>query len=314
MKTAVIDIGTNTFNLLVKDTDTGEILISEKTPVKLGEGGINQNRIMPAAFERAMFAFGEYSETIRSLGAEEVYAFATSAVRGASNQKEFIEAAREKFGIAINLLNGLQEAEMIYQGVREAVPMGKTTHLIMDIGGGSTELVFGNSQEIFWKKSFDVGTGRLFEKHHNHDPITDEEVAQINKYLGSALAELKEQQGKYRAEALIGSSGSFETFADMVLAAEPTDNKTDGATFFEFDLGSYFGIAEKMVNSTLKQRLDTPGMIAMRADMIVMASLLTNFILKNLEIKRMKLSHYALKEGVIHSVTEKNHQWQKSFL
>ena len=155
MRTAVIDLGTNTFNLLIAEASIGggfATLYNEKLPVKLGEGGINKGIITDEAFYRGVQAMSYYADMIRQWKGEKILAFATSAVRNASNGNDFVRTVKEKTGIDIHVINGNQEAEYIARGVSQAVKLGKKHSLVMDIGGGSTEFIILNDSEILWNK------------------------------------------------------------------------------------------------------------------------------------------------------------------
>lgn len=313
MRVAVIDLGTNTFNLLVKEMSSGELLHNSKIGVKLGQGGIDENKIAPAAFERGLVALEDHLKTINSLAVDATYAFATSAIRSADNGDEFVKQASEKTGVVINVIDGQKEAELIYLGVKQALQMGPGTSLIVDIGGGSTEFILANQNEVLWKNSYNIGSSRLLEKFRPADPIYPAEIEQIEGFLTDQLQDLFTAMKKYPTRTLIGSSGSFDTLAAMVNEAYPGGHYNPLDTSYLFQLYQYQGIAQKMMRCNIEQRLATPGMIAMRADMIVMACIQVNLLIKRLGIQTLKLSTYALKEGVFHTLKDEN-QWQKSLL
>jgi len=151
MTTGIIDIGTNTFNLLIED-ENGRIFYNDKIPVKLGKGGIDKNIIAPDAFERGLVALTRFREICVEKEANQIFAFATSAVRSANNGQEFVRQAEEKAGIKINVIDGDREALFIFEGVRKAINIGNTPAMIVDIGGGSTEIVIANQTEVLWEK------------------------------------------------------------------------------------------------------------------------------------------------------------------
>src|ERR1035437_972685 len=233
MKIAIIDLGTNTFNIFIAEKfpdKTVRKLYKSKISVKLGEGGINKNFIEEKPFKRGIRALQRHKRTIEKFDVEKIVAFATSAIRGASNGKDFILAAKEKAGIDVQIISGEREAELIYFGVRSAVKMNDTPSLIMDIGGGSTEFIIANKKEILWKQSFLLGVARLMDKFKPSDPITKEEIEQIQNYLEqelqplfsavSSLSHGRGTEGEVRGAGgeveLIGSAGSFDSLAEMI--------------------------------------------------------------------------------------------------
>jgi len=170
---AVMDLGTNTFHLLIAQGDAAnpEELYHTTVPVRLGEGGINNGIIQPAAYKRGVDTLVQFSEKIAEFKAERVSAMATSALRSASNGKDFIEEVRAKTGIEIETISGDREAKYIYEGVKAGKCLTKQNSLILDIGGGSVEFILGNEEEIIWKRSFEIGAARMLDKFHKIDPI-----------------------------------------------------------------------------------------------------------------------------------------------
>ena len=151
-RSAVIDLGTNTFNLLIMDIGSKgryKIIFKEELDVKLGEGSINKNMISPAAFRRGLDALKKHKATIDSYEVETIDALATSAIRSAKNGANFIERALKETGIQIHTIPGEEEASIIYHGVKLAGLLEKEPSLIMDIGGGSTEFILADNSNIY---------------------------------------------------------------------------------------------------------------------------------------------------------------------
>ena len=312
MKVAIIDMGTNTFNLLIKDMSSRKFLIKTKISVRLGEGGLTTNKISPEASERAIAALKEHKTTIESWDVQETYAFATSAVRGAQNNADFVAEVKEKTGISVNVISGDKEAELIYYGVSQALKFGKKNSLIVDIGGGSTELVIANNNGVLWKKSYLLGSSRLLQQFSPADPITKNDIEKLEQHFKETLGDLFQQLTTYPIHELIGSSGSFDTLSEMIIARFNYDPIPQNTPNYTFNLKEYEIISNLMIQRNYHERLNTPGMIPMRADMIVMACVLVNYLLKKLNIQQMKLSIYALKEGVFKTLNDKTNLWLKS--
>lgn len=305
MSIAVIDLGTNTFNLLIaKVHDDGGYTIkyNNKLPVKLGEGGINKGLITSQAIQRGMETLRYYDRVIKEHSASQVYAFGTSALRSCRNGPDFVKEVKKQFDIDVKVIDGDEEAELIYAGVLLALDLGEENVLIMDIGGGSTEFIIGNRREILWKRSFELGAARLLDKFEPSDPIKEEEVIMMERYLEVELRELFEALKIHRVETLTGSSGSFDTLAEMIAHRFYTPAIFEDKTEFTFHLPDYFIIHRQLLHSTKEERLSTPGIIELRVDMIVIASIFVNFILKKCRIHHMRLSTYSLKEGVLNKI------------
>ena len=297
MRTAIIDLGTNTFNLLIIEGNT--TLFKTKIAVKLGEGGITKGHIADAPFDRGFEALQKHLQTIEVYQANRTLAFATSAIRSASNGADFVAKVKTELGLHIEVIDGDKEAELIYFGVQQALDLGIENKLIMDIGGGSTEFIICNKKEIFWKQSFQLGAARLIEHFQPQDPITSTEIRSIEGYLENTLTPLWKALKKSACNTLVGSSGSFDTLANMIAHQFHDISILEGKTAYDFKLCEYYWLHDYFLKSNLEKRLNMPGMIAMRADMIVISSIFINYLLKRQKICAMKLSTYALKEGVL---------------
>lgn len=304
---AIIDLGTNTFNLLVAEIESGKkhkILLNTKLPVKLGEGGLAKNFITPQAFERGIRAIEQHLLNASKYSPEKVFAFATSAVRSAQNGKEFTNEIKQRFNIDVEVIDGDREAELIYKGVREAVPLNENISLIMDIGGGSTEFILANKNEIFWKYSFNLGAARLLEKFNPSDPILLCEVDAICNYLKAELVPLFSALEKFPAAELIGSSGSFDSLAEMIAHKFYNPDILNNTTHYTFNLDDFYHIHDILLKSTKEERLNMKGLVSMRVDMIVISSIFIHLILQECKLSKMRLSTYSLKEGVLAELIE----------
>jgi exopolyphosphatase/guanosine-5'-triphosphate,3'-diphosphate pyrophosphatase len=301
MRVAIVDLGTNTFNLLIAEVSKKKFkeIYGTKLPVKLGEGGISKKHIASPAFKRGIAALKTYKRLIDKHKAVKVIAYATSAIREASNGDLFIKTAKKETGIAIKKITGAKEAELIYSGVRQAVSLGNNYSLIMDIGGGSTEFIVGNKKKIIWKKSFLLGAARLIEKFRPSDPIKEPEIRAIETYLLKELKPLLKAVSRYSPVELIGSSGSFESLAEMIAHKFYSPEILEGKTEYLFNLKDCSNIYEMILRSTRSERVKMKGLLKMRVDMIVVSSIFVNLIIQKLNISKLRLSAYSLKEGVI---------------
>ncbi|MCS5490446.1 Ppx/GppA phosphatase family protein [Algoriphagus limi] len=302
-KAAVIDMGTNTFHLVLVELvkDGFKVLYKEKIPVKLGQGGINQDHIAPDALKRAYHTLTHFKNLIDGEQIDRVFAFATSAVRNAKNGEEFVQEVKEKIGIDIKVISGEEEALLIYEGIKLSGSLNGQTELMMDIGGGSVEFIIGTSEEVFWKGSFEIGGQRLLELFHHHDPILTSELQRLHDYLEEKLQPLLKAIAKYKPCNLVGASGTFDTLTDIYFESM-LQCKLTGQHVFELPTSEFHRIHQLLLSKNREERLQIPGMIPMRVDMIVVASSLIDFILKYVPVQNITCSHYALKEGAIAEV------------
>lgn len=299
-RAAVIDMGTNTFHLLLVETDgvSFKTVYKEKSPVKLGKGGINQNLIAADAKKRALHTLKHFKNLIEGDKISQIYAFATSAVRNAENGQSFIEEVKETLGIEIRVLSGEEEAQMIYEGIRVTGSLSEQPELMMDIGGGSVEFIIGNTHEALWRQSFEIGGQRLLELFHHHDPILPEELDNLQYYLKEKLQPLIHAIHTYKPVGITGASGTFDTLLDIYFESL-LQCKLTGSHVFKLPLNHFKTIHRDILSKNREQRLVIPGMVPMRVDMIVVATSLIEFIIRHISVDYISCSHFALKEGAI---------------
>ena len=265
----------------------------------MGEGGINNNHIEAVSFKRGIKALKKHKKTIDDYKVNKIIAFATSGIRSAINGNDFVQKAKKNAGVDIQVISGEREAELIYYGIRQAVKLSDATSLIIDIGGGSTEFIIANKNTIFWKHSFLLGAARLLERFHPSDPMTENEEDTLNNYLIAELALLFEAVKKYPITEMIGSSGSFDSLAEMVANKYYSIDVLKGVTEYTFNLDDCYQIYLQLLKSTKAERMQMPGLAKMRVDMMVISAIFVHLIITQLGIKKMKLSRYSLKEGVL---------------
>lgn len=302
---ALIDMGTNTFHLLIVEMPpTGSTagpttLLRTRVGVKLGEGGISSGEITPKAFARALRTLATFREEVELHQVTDVRATATSAVRSARNGKELVEAIFEQTGIKVDVIPGDREAELICQGIRQAVALGQVPHLLMDIGGGSVEFIIADEATIFWKQSFEIGAQRLLDLFFNFDPISTDDVRAEQAYLATQLAPLTAAVQEFRPVGLVGASGTFDTLGDLQAIQRGEIRSETIPPVTKIALKSFYRSYEQLLASTHAQRLAMPGITPLRADMIVVACVLVDFVLKTYGFTSIQASSYALKEGLL---------------
>jgi exopolyphosphatase/guanosine-5'-triphosphate,3'-diphosphate pyrophosphatase len=301
---AVIDLGTNTFHLLITEASDNEIntIYSEKVPVRIGKDGINQGFIAPDAYDRALSTMKLFREKTRLYHTDRIYATATSAFRNSRNGQELAQKIYDETGITITIISGDREAELIYFGVKEAIDLGEEKNLIVDIGGGSVEFILANKHSIFSKKSFEIGGQRLLEMFQKNDPISPEEIEGLNRYLTEQLRPLTDLMQTHHVTTLVGSSGSFDTLSDIDLQRKGGSGSVESRKEYELPIQDFETIYASLVEKDREARMLIPGMIELRVDMIVVAVVLIRFILQEYKIEKLRVSTYALKEGVVSRV------------
>ncbi|MEO0404281.1 MAG: phosphatase [Bacteroidota bacterium] len=305
MRTAILDCGTNTFNLLIADVllSRWETIKLIKFPVKLQEGGFQDGNIRPAPFNRGLDALEQIKVIIQEQQVETIHATATSAIRSATNGPEFIAIAKEKYQIPLEIISGKREAELIAKGVLSTLaPEGE--YLIMDIGGGSTEFIVYRDGHVAWSQSYQLGVSRLFERIKPEDPMSIANEKELMAILDEELVELRELLKAKPMDNLVGSSGSFDSIVKMIderwgLLDANQDNQHILTSHFEV-------LYDELRKSSKLQRLSYPGLSPMRADFMVISMILIKYMVHHLGLNILHQSSRALKEGVLEEMTALN--------
>ena len=302
---AVIDLGTNTFHILVAHVDISlqyQIIYRERIPVMIGKSGINQGIITEEAQVRTLEALRRFQAIIAQYQVQEVHATATSAFRNAKNGQALADRILAETGIEVNIIDGSTEAEYIFQGVTKAIDLPEEPVLVMDIGGGSVEFIIGRRHEVLWKQSFEIGAQRLLDRFEIQDPISPKNIQDLFAYFKETLHDLMQVKQKFQPQILVGASGTFDTLSDMytLRAAPPITTPISPPIPYE----SFLKILDELSRKNRAERLLIPGMLEMRVDMIVVASWLIKFVLDQFNITHIEVSNYALKEGVLNSVIQ----------
>ncbi len=308
MKIAVLDLGTNVYNLLIAEIGKSEYSIIKvvKVAAKLGEGGILNGYLSTNAFTNAENALSKIMSHIEQEGGiEKIFAFATSAVRDAKNGREFVNNIKEKFGLEVEVISGDREAELIFKGVKESMLLYGETILVMDIGGGSNELIIARDGQILWKRSFPIGVARMKELFAPSDPIKIAEAEKASVYFREILSELWERCDEFKPSILIGASGSFDTIREMMYYRDYDKS----VPCRELDIEKYRELHKILLITDKQSRLRMEGMSPLRADFMVLASVFISTVLDGSGVKEMYQSSFSLKEGVLF---EKFEEYKKS--
>ena len=291
---AVIDLGTNTFHLLgVRIDANGRLheLLRKRRFVYLATDGIEH--IGQAAFERAVSTVQEFAEALQEAGITRVRALGTAALRTADNGLELVRAIAERTGIQPELIDGREEARLIHRGVTAAVPVLEGTGLIMDIGGGSVEFILATEDRVLWAESYPIGIAVLRKRFHRTDPLSPTDEQALRTYLREALRPLAAQLTVAPAKLLLGASGTFDVIADLL----PTIRS--GTHFRRVAVSAVRPFIDRLRNTTLQTRLATPGLPKERAELIVVALILLEEVLRLSAFHSVEVSDYAMKEGAL---------------
>lgn len=295
---AIIDLGTNTFHLLVSEfdpqTQTFETLHRRRAYVRLADDGIHH--IGNNAWIRAIETMKQFAEDLKKFPNTRLYALATEGLRRASNSTEFINAVYQQTGIPIQCISGEQEALFIYLGINNELPKQiQEPFLLLDIGGGSAEFIIANRNKAIWKQSFPMGAAVLKNGFFETDLPTTQQKERLIEHIDQTLMPFYKAFEQYRPAVLIGSSGTFDTIEEIFDPHTPLTHKPN---ITKVDISYMHTITQQLAQMTLNQRLNIQGMNPKRADLIVAPLLMVSYLLKKINIQHLYRSSVAIKEGI----------------
>jgi len=254
-------------------------------------GGINEGVLADDAIQRALDAFEKFRGILLNYPVVQPILIATSAVRDAKNATEFTAAIFDRFAWSVTVVSGMKEAELIYKGVGLCYDFKEHT-LIMDIGGGSTEFIEANNEGICSEVSLNIGVSRLYQGFSVNDPFTAKDVLQIESFLDERSMGFFSDKS---IPALLGSSGTFETFYELMYKKPfPKSNK-----IVELGLESFTKMLDELIYSSLEERNKNEFIIPIRKKMAPFAAVKTRWVLRKIKPKRILISPFSLKEGVL---------------
>ncbi len=293
MRVAIIDLGSNTFHLLIVqkyDQSLVNEVFRQRIFVSLGDGGIEQ--LKESAIRRGLEACQVFKQKMKTFDVEKAVIIGTAAIRTAVNSALFVNEAEAIFGQKIMIIDGQQEAELIFEGVRLLSPIIERT-VIMDIGGGSTEFIIAENGKIVWSESYRLGVNVLHDLFHFTEPISGMDILALKNHVKDTVMEFIVQVNAMPITSLIGSSGSFEVFESM------SDLPTHMDKVNEIDLKAARTIIAKIVAASSIERQNMKGLPPERAKLVVVGMLLVDIVLDIVRPEKLIVSPFALKEGAM---------------
>jgi len=298
---AAIDVGTNSLPLLVADIDESghfDVVTREKEPVRLGSGADDMKRLHPDAIDRGIVALDRMRRIAEHAGADGVLAVATSAVREATNRHEFVDRARTEAQVEVEVVSGVEEARLIHMGVLQSAPVFERRHLVIDIGGGSTEFIVGERSQPLLLRSLKLGAIRLTDRFFPDGVVTPAAVKGCARHVDSFISTLENEVGELGFEVTVGSSGTIITLARMCSARRgDRSSRTGTLAFTRPELEAL--VKETAAHRTPAERRGMEGLEDRRADIIVGGAVLMRQIMRTLHIDRVQVSDHALREGIV---------------
>jgi exopolyphosphatase/guanosine-5'-triphosphate,3'-diphosphate pyrophosphatase len=309
---AAIDLGTNSFHLIVvrANTKTGRfsILDREKEIVRLGSGTTDMKHIPMSAMNRGVETLMRFRIIADSFKAP-IRAIATSAVREALNRDEFIRRVKTETGIGVEIASGVEEARLVYLGALQALPVFDKKVLLIDIGGGSTEFLIGQRRRITYDNSLKIGAVRLTSRFFPSGKYSKKAVKAAREFVRLLLAPVERSLGDRLYDVAVGTSGTMTTIARMVRAATHKRNLQAPINGFSFTREEAHGIVGAILDAkSTKELSELPGLEKERADIIVAGALILDEIARVLRIKSITVSEYALREGIVLDTIEQRYR------
>lgn len=298
---AAIDIGTNSIHMVVARVaghDRFEVVTRQKEMVRLGSGRGEMKHLEQDAIDRGVAALVRCRTLADSLEAR-VFAVATSAVREAYNAQEFLDRARVEAGVDVDVISGYEEARLIRLGVLQALPVYDRDAVLIDVGGGSTEVVFGRGEDVHYARSIKLGSLRMTRRFFPDGEVRGDAVQRCRRYVQGRLAPMVHEAGRLEFQVAVASSGTVETLTAMARARDGGDvpQTLNGATLSKGHLGLV--IDDLAAAPTTEERRKLPGIDAARADILLGGAIVLEQICEALGITELVISEYALREGVL---------------
>lgn len=304
---AAVDIGTNSVHMVVARIGPEgriEVLDREKEMVRLGRSGGDMKLLDDAAIQRGVDALRRCREVADAHDAE-LAAVATSAVREAENRREFLDRAWAEAGVRVEVISGFEEARLIHLGVLQSLPLFDQKVLLVDIGGGSTEVLLGREGDVLASRSFRLGAIRLTERYLSRSTVKSKHIARCRQHAEAMLAPFAHEVADVGFDTVVGSSGTIETVVEMALAAR-------GETPTNAGSGPHTRNAEVVTAEEIRQVVETlieaatpdqiaklPGADARRADILLAGAIILEQFVNTFGAETLTYSDYALREGVL---------------
>lgn len=298
---AAIDIGTNSIRLAVVKVEDGHrmtTLSQHREVVRLGEGEFESDKMSPEAIDRGTLVCARFADVARGFGANEIVAFATSAVREAENRDEFIERVRQEADIEVRVISGVEEARLIWQGVSSGMDLAGRKALLIDIGGGSTEVVIGSAvSEYEMLESMKLGAIRLTNRFlDSPDPVSSHLFEQVQGYVRGVANPVTRKAQALGFELAMGSAGTANALGEVVARRTGETSSRGGYTMRYGDLKDAVAMLCKL---PLEERRQVPGMDPQRSDIILGGAAILLTLMEMLEIDQLSTVDRGLRDGIL---------------
>lgn len=301
MRVAAVDLGSNSFHLVVADVHPDgsfSPVSAEKEMLRLGDVVSREGSITPEAADAAVATMRRFRLIAEAAGATEILACATSALRSAANGDEVLDRIEAEAGVDADAIDGLEEARLIFTALRAAVVIDPAPAVCFDLGGGSLEIMVGDASGLQWAASERLGVARLTAEYVRSDPLTKVDRRRLRKHVIDVLGPDAVDIAPLEPKMAIGSSGTIESLARMIAArrSESVPHTLNQLTFTRAELDA---LTDDLVASTSNQRRKWEGLETKRAELIVAGAVLMSTALELFEVDELTVSEWALREGMV---------------
>jgi exopolyphosphatase / guanosine-5'-triphosphate,3'-diphosphate pyrophosphatase len=301
MRIAALDLGTNSFHLLIADVHPdGSFtpLAREKEMLRLGDSVSREGFIPPEAADVAVATVRRMKMLAEAADATEIVACATSAIRLAANGDELVDGIERETGVKVDVINGLTEARLIFGAIRASVLLEPAPALCFDLGGGSLEVMVGTASEMLWATSENLGVARLTADFVHSDPISKADRRALRAHVTTALRGVAREVRPFDPKLVVGSSGTLEDLAAMV-AARRNAQVPASLNQLTFTRDEFLPLHDEILASKASERRRMVGLEPRRVDLIVAGSMFLATAMDVFEFDEMTISEWALREGIL---------------
>ena len=301
MRVAAMDLGTNSFHLLVADVHPdGHIdpIVREKEMLRLGDVVSRHGHIPPTAADQAVATVRRFRMLAEAASTDEILARATSAIRRATNGADVVDRIEEETGVQVDVISGHEEARLIFGAVRASVVLDPAPALCFDLGGGSLEVMVGDTRGMQWATSVPLGVARLTTELVHSDPVGKRDRRALRERIEEELTPVRAAVAGYSPRMAVGSSGTLEALAHMT-AARRDEDVPSTLNQLTITRDEYLVVHKEILGSTADERLRFAGLDARRVDLVVAGSMLLATAMELFDMDSLTISEWALREGIV---------------
>jgi exopolyphosphatase/guanosine-5'-triphosphate,3'-diphosphate pyrophosphatase len=300
MRLAAIDVGSNSVHMLIADVNRDghiEVVDRVKEMVRLGRKSFTTGRLTEESMDLAVRTLMNFRRLLRVRRVRKMHAVATSAVREARNRVAFIRRVRKETGIHVEVISGQEEARLIFQAARHALGLEGGPFLLVDVGGGSVELVLVKDGRRLWMHSVKLGAARMSEQFLTDDPPTSAQRRRLEKHFEEEIGDLMRAARKAKVVSAIGTSGTINTLVAMARTQRGEElGRLHGASASAAEVAR---LARDLCEANTAMRIDLAGIDAKRSDLMPAAAMLADFVLRKSGAAELTACTWALREGVL---------------